>query len=114
MQITSVTYRRLKSFGSYEHEALEASARVEPGESPERALQALQDWVCERIDAKVQSADLMERHWRLETQVNALETRLERARERWVSAKALLERHGVELEPELDDVPWERAGAERE
>lgn len=48
MRITTVTYRELVSGPGYHHRAFEATASVDAGESPERALAELVTWVRQR------------------------------------------------------------------
>lgn len=53
MKITSVTVRRLKTLGSYNNVAVEASATVEDGDNPEGIRAELDLWVQGQIsDAK--------------------------------------------------------------
>jgi len=50
MKITTVRYRRLKSHQhGYGHDAIEAEAQVDEGESAEDALSGLKIWVQERL-----------------------------------------------------------------
>ena len=49
MQITSVEYRRLRSFGTYENESVGATALIEDGETAEETLQKVRSWVNQEL-----------------------------------------------------------------
>lgn len=55
MRITSLTYRRVRNLGNYQSEALDATADLAPAETPEEALDALRDWVHERLGLRAPS-----------------------------------------------------------
>lgn len=67
-RITSVTYRRLRSFGSYENEAVEATCHVPEGADPEEALHATQLWVADQLGLGGERDKLKTEVGRLEVQ----------------------------------------------
>ncbi|WP_380873644.1 hypothetical protein ACFB49_42890 [Sphingomonas sp. DBB INV C78] len=64
MKITTVRFRRLESHKhGYGHDAIEAEASVEDGETADEALSALQAWVLARLK---QEAEISNHIWSLE------------------------------------------------
>ena len=59
MRITQVSYRRLVSRPNFQHEAVEATARVEEmlGDTPEDVLDKLKKWVDNELDAPREGLD---------------------------------------------------------
>lgn len=50
MKITSVTYRRLQSLPGFSNQAVEATAELEPNETPDIAIERLKAWVHCQLD----------------------------------------------------------------
>ena len=106
--IMTVTYRRLRSFGSYENEAVEATAVVD-GRDPADVLNELKSWVDDKLgetDRTREYLDSQKAIWgdldrdikNLNEELNVLTKRRDRAVE-------LLKKHGVDT-TELEEIPF--------
>lgn len=96
MRITEVEYRRLRSFGHFENEMVGAVAALQGDETPEDALQALRQWVDDKLGSAEQDAATLERSWQLRSQVTELERRIENAKREYDAAIRVLKVHGIE------------------
>ena len=105
MQITTVTYRRLKSFGNYEHEAVEATATIQYGESEEEVLTRLREWVTARLAVAEHAAETRHDVRQLAHEKHSLEQSVAALQERWEKAKTFLALHGVSTAI-YDDLPF--------
>ena len=107
MRIQTVSYRRLRNLGNFENDAVEATAAVERGETPEQALAKLADWVHERLGMSPDAIRLMEdRGRRLKDEIARLETNLEIARGAWVQARAVLAEQGTDADALVSQIPF--------
>ena len=101
MQIISVDYSRLVSFGNYENERLGATAIVPPGEQPEETLLQLKEWVEAHLGQVQQlnqvRAELQGLQWRK----SQLAGDIDRAKETYEKIRQALKAHGVDLQEEL-------------
>lgn len=96
MKITTLSFRQLRSGPGYEHRAVEATAILEDGETPEEALDDLQQWVARQIGADQDSLRRIQFEIeRLKDTERNLTGEVAAYRERWARARAFLERHGL-------------------
>lgn len=106
MRITSVTYRHLVSFGSYEHEAVEATAEVGNANAAD-VLTDLKAWVNDQITDHEAAAQTCQDLMSLSAEKRQLEYDISQLKSKFERAKAFLERIGIKPNPyDLDDVPW--------
>lgn len=92
MRISSVTYRRLVSFGRYENEAVEVAAEVPEGGDPNEVLASLKDWVDDKLAIFERERRVIE------------DARRARLHEEWKAAQAEQARHVGLLGP--GDLPF--------
>lgn len=102
--IASVTYRRLRSFGNYENEAVEATAVVRDGDSASVALEDLKAWVEARLGLAAQRASMEEESARLSAEIEYKNRQLARAEERFRKAQEFLREN--KIDPHADDTPF--------
>jgi hypothetical protein len=102
MDIKTVEYRRLVSFGQYENETLGATACVGETEHPIDALTALAAWVEARIaDRAGQRTTDHERAMarnHAEWDLAEIEQRIATAKVKWSRWKQFMERLGITVE----------------
>lgn len=96
-RITGVTYRRLRSFGNYENEAVEATCHVPDGVDPREALHATQLWVADQLKLGENRDALQGEVDRLESEKAGLARDIEQARVVHAKAKKFLEENKLEL-----------------
>lgn len=104
MNIKTVEYRRLRSFGSYENETIGATAEVAPGEYPLEVLEHLRGWVeAQHREAEQREAaqrQEQDAEWRLERINGDIEDRQRRLGEletMYTTLRAKLSEYGVVL-----------------
>lgn len=116
MKITQITYSRLVSGPGYSNTTIGATANLEPEDSPEYALQQLENWVDkefnEREQARQRVYDEEQQVYRINRDIDTLDAKLNQARERWETVKVVSAKLGIDLtqrlgsEIDLDDVPF--------
>lgn len=119
MKITTVRFRRLESHKhGYGHDAVEAEAQVEPCETAEAAMEALQRWVLARLNNEQQISDDLRTLERLRYNVASYERRvaglkedIERGRKIIVEHEKLADlarEHGLDAEADGlgDGIPF--------
>jgi hypothetical protein len=92
-----VTYRRLKSFGNYENEAVELSVPVLPGQTRDEAFAGAMRWVGERVNAEGEAA------------MDGLDADIDAKRRELAEIDAQLKRareHLDRAKNSLDDIPF--------
>lgn len=73
MKITTIRFRRLQSHAvGYGHDAVEAEAAVEAGETPEETMAALKAWVLTELASEARLRSLERNASHLETEVARL------------------------------------------
>lgn len=97
MKITSVEYRRLRSFGEYENETVGAVAEVTPGVPAETVLEELKGWVEENFGERASARDAQSRLHRAEIRLHEINGLLSEAEKRWAAAQKILAAAGVEV-----------------
>ncbi len=101
-----MTYRELRSFGSYSHRAVEFTSEVEPDDSLDDVYEATKLLVKNRLDAEEARADAdsrrefeeSEKKWELQN----INDDIKDATETLNKLKALLAKFGVEF----SDIPF--------
>lgn len=112
MQIVTVEYRRLRTYGDYQNETVGAVAQiqVEAGETAEEAIHALRTWVDEQLGSRDEQRQLQERVADLRWKAEDYERRIKGADEKWAAIIAFLEKLGIERPAEipetLDGLPF--------
>jgi formate-dependent nitrite reductase cytochrome c552 subunit len=104
-RITSITYRRLATFGHYENEAVEATAKVGPDDDPTERLEALKGWVDTQLGCRQEYRAAKDDVERAKQELASIEQLVERAQGRWDAAKAFLSKHGINPDT-FDDIPF--------
>lgn len=97
MHIQTVEYRRLRSFGHYEHEELGAVAMVADGETPEGALSALREWVAGQLALACDVEEIEGLLTDLRSKKGYLERAIEGGERKYAALRAILAAHGIEL-----------------
>jgi DNA repair ATPase RecN len=92
-----VSYSALKNLGNYENEKVHAVATVEEGQDPIAVLNLLKDWVNTQLNVEIQIQDRYRKLDQLVYKIAETERQLETLRARWESARAFLEKHGVDI-----------------
>lgn len=105
MQIVTVEYRRLRTFGEYQNETVGAVAQVQvdAGETAEEAIYALRTWVDEQLGSREEQRQLQERVADLRWKAEDYERKIKRADERWSAIIAFMEKLGIERPAEIPD-----------
>lgn len=101
--VTAVAYRRLKTFGHFENEAVEATAAVRPGDDPARVHADLVAWVNGRLSLSVNAADLRAESDRLSAEVEYKQREVLRLEERYRRAQEFLRESKIDPH---GDVPF--------
>lgn len=101
MRIKTVRYSRLVSFGNYSNESVEAEADVSLADNPADVLDELKQWVCDRLNQRVDIQATIAAQQAAEWDLKRVEQDLAEARERWGEAKVILAAHGVSLGDKL-------------
>ena len=96
MKIVSVEYRRLRSFGEYENEAVGAVAEVGT-EHPEDVLETLKSWVEQNFGERASARDAESRVRRSERRLMELNALIREAGKRWEGAQRVLAAAGVDV-----------------
>lgn len=102
-RITSVSYRRLRSFGSYENEAVEVTAEVRAGENPEKVYGQLVLWVADRLGVSAELRDQWAERDKVAAEKANLERDVARLRDKYEKAKEFLEK--CKIDPN-DEIPF--------
>lgn len=98
LNIRTVEYRRLRSFGEYENETVGAVAEVpETGVTPSMALSALQRWVDEQFGERANARDAASRLQRAEIRLREVNGLVQESEKRWSAAQKILAAAGVEV-----------------
>lgn len=109
LTITTVEYRRLRTFGGYQNETVGATAQVAPGQCADGVLTALRSWVDRHLEDEDERHRLSDRVSELRWQADEYERRIARAGERWKSIIEFLEKLGIErpsdIPETLEDLP---------
>lgn len=103
MQIVTVEYRRLRTFGDYQNETIGATAEVEPHETAEQALMQLRGWVDSELGDRNEQRHLSERNSELRFEAANLERRIEAATMKWAAIVAFMEKLGIERPADIPD-----------
>lgn len=108
--ITTIEYRRLRSFGSYENEALGATAVV-GADGPEATLEHLKAWVNEKLELAVDSREERSELWSqirdARSDLGEINEKLDAAKARFERAKEFLAKHGVHADfSYAEDMPF--------
>lgn len=110
MQIVTVEYRRLRTFGSYQNETVGAVVEVTPGVPPESVLEELKTWVNERLGDDVERANLREAINELEWRHGNLVAQIADAEKRWAAIQEFLKQIGIErpahIPGTLEELPF--------
>lgn len=109
MKIISVEYKRLRTFGNYENEAIGATAFVGIDEDPVDVMNDLKSWVNDRLGLRIEDREnrslLSEQCRELRARAVDAQEELNQLKSRRDSAVALLQKHGVNTE-ELEEIPF--------
>lgn len=115
MKIDRVTYRRLVTGDNYSNRAIEASAQVEDGDTPENALFNLSLWVASALNDPKKSPDLLALREEVEGAAESAEywaSTARRERERYQKTQEEIRARYRELGcldaymPDLDNIPF--------
>lgn len=112
MNIVTVEYRRLRTFGEYQNETVGAVAQVQvsAGETADSALYELRTWVDAQLGSREEQHGLQERISELRWKAEDYERKIARAEERWAAIIAFLEKLGIErpqdIPDDLKDLPF--------
>ena len=106
MQIQTVEYRRLRSFGQFENETVGAVARVGTGETPEDALSALREWVAGQLALAEDTGEIEELLTDLRAKKGSLERSLADGLRKYAALRGVLAAHGIDL-PERPQSPYD-------
>ena len=97
MRVTSVEYRRLRSFGQYENETVGATAAVSEGETPEAALSALRDWVAGQLALAAGAEEIEEFITELQSKKRHIESAVASGERKYAALRDILAAHNIEL-----------------
>lgn len=118
MKITVVRFRRLQSHDrGYGHDAVEAEAQVEDGETPEEAIDTLKGWVAAQLSHLKKTSELTHSLTQLMTDVKYYEGSLARVQQQIEYNRKILREHdklaelaranGLDFEADqLDGIPF--------
>lgn len=105
----TIEYKRLHSFGNYENEQIGITVIVEPGETPDQALERAKKWVDSQIGSRDSTRDELDRIqsaiYDQKQEQKRLCTNIENLKERRDRAVAILQKHGVDTN-ELEEIPF--------
>lgn len=76
MNVTTITYKRLRSYGDYSNASLEATASVADGETPEQAIEALRALVETALEQQITVSRMTERVQELQELIDYNKTEL--------------------------------------
>lgn len=101
MKITKISYRALKSKGSYENEAFEASADIEEWEDPIATAESLRQWVEQRLALHKTVENLEEKRADLENQITE-------AKDKWERIERFFNKLGITIAEikSSDEIPF--------
>lgn len=108
MNVTAITYRRLRSYGDYSNASLEATASVVEGETPEQAIDALRTLVETTLERQIAADKASDRLETLNAQIEYAKTELAelKAMERQTREEVLALRQARrELTPPVEVLP---------
>lgn len=97
-RVRSVTYRRLKSFGNYENEAVEATVAVPPGGSADESLAFARDWVNHKLSQRDEYEKMADQIALMRSDLAKDERKLIEVQAKYERYKSVLEKHGVAVE----------------
>lgn len=103
MKITSVEYRRLRTFGEYENETVGIVAEVDLGESPDDAMSAVRAYVDEQLQDREDGRGTLDRVRRAESRLREVGNLLQESEKRWIAAQKILAAAGVEVPKDYGD-----------
>ena len=105
MQIVTVEYRRLRTYGDYQNETVGATAQVQidAGETADEAIYALRTWVDEQLGSREEQRQLQDRVADLRWKAEDYERKIKRADEKWSAIIAFLGNLGIERPAEIPD-----------
>ena len=112
MNIVTVEYRRLRTYGDYQNETVGAVAHVQvsAGETADSALYELRAWVDAQLGSREEQRQLQARVTDLRWKAEEYERKIARAEERWTAITAFLEKLGIErpadIPDDLKDLPF--------
>lgn len=109
MKITTVEYRRLRTFDNYQNETVGAVAEV-GNEEPADVLETLKLWVNERLGDEGERANLREAVNELERRREQLVRQIDQTEKKWAAVIAFLGKLGIErpgeIPSDLADLPF--------
>lgn len=103
MKIVTVEYRRLRTFGNYQNESVGATAEVGEGETANRALQELRDWVEQQLGDAQERADLSAAVSELRWKKTELEREIDAANQKWLAILEFMKKFGIERPAHLPE-----------
>src|SRR5574343_41930 len=105
MQIVTVEYRRLRTYGEYQNETVGAVAQVNvsAGETADEALYQLRAWVDEQLGNRDEQRSLEERVSDLRWKADDYERKIARLDERWKAILAFLDKLGLERPQDIPE-----------
>lgn len=110
MKVTSVEYRRLRTFGEYENETAGVILAVEEHDDPLTVMDAARAWVDAQLQGRSDARDTLSRVQRAESRLRDLRGLLEESEKRWAAAQRILEAAGIEVPKDygndLGDLPF--------
>lgn len=103
LKILTVEYRELRTTHGYNNKTIGAVAEVQPGQTPQETLAALQAWIAGQFDDETERIRLRERVSDLEWQEENLQRKVALVERKWKAFTDFLARLGIERPEEIPD-----------